>query len=151
MPIQFKNVEEYIASIDKRWLNLFHIIYQAISNNIPKDFLETISYGMIGFVVPLEKYPHGYHVNPKLPLPFVNIAVQKNWISIYHMGLYNNEKLLDWFITEHIREVGKKPTMGKSCIKYKNEKDFPNKTFKQLMKKISLEAYIKNYEKATKK
>lgn len=141
-----KTVEDYINSIDSKWTKLFNLIHTTIKNNIPKEFEETISYNMIGFVVPFSIYPLGYHVNPELPLPFINLGVQKNYISIYHLGLYNNKEILEWFIQSHIKEKGKKPDMGKSCIRYKNINSFPVKTFTQLLKKISVESYIKDID-----
>ena len=45
---------------------------------IPLGYEECISYGMIGYVVPFSLYPSGYHVDPKLPLPFVALANQKS-------------------------------------------------------------------------
>jgi hypothetical protein len=76
-----------------------------------------MSYGMIGYVVPHSIYPDGYHCNPKLPLPFINIASQKNFIALYHMGIYKPD-LLKWFTDEFLNTVIK-IRHGKSCIRFK--------------------------------
>ncbi|MEO5564534.1 MAG: DUF1801 domain-containing protein, partial [Chitinophagaceae bacterium] len=71
-----------------------------VLKNLPKNFKEEMSYGMLGYVVPHTVYPAGYHCDPKLPLPFVSIASQKNFIAFYHMGIYAMPELLKWFTTE---------------------------------------------------
>jgi uncharacterized protein YdhG (YjbR/CyaY superfamily) len=109
-------------------------------------FEEKMSYGMIGYVVPFSIYPKGYHVTPELPLPFVNIASQKNFIALYHMGLYGNKTILDWFVSEYPKHSKRKLDMGKSCIRFKKTEDIPFDLIKELMKKIKLEDYISKYE-----
>ena len=74
-----------------------------IAENLPSGFTETMGYGMIGFVVPHELYSAGYHCDPKLPLPFINIASQKHFIALYHMGLYADTELLELSLI-HISE-----------------------------------------------
>ena len=90
-----------------------------IKKNLPKGYKEEISYGMIGYVVPHSIYPGGYHVDPKIPLPFINIASQKNHVALYHMGIYTKPELLDWFRNEYARFTKKKLDIGKSCLRFK--------------------------------
>ena len=91
------SVEEYINLVPAAQREAIISLRKVIRENIPTGFAEEISYGMIGYVVPHSLYPKGYHCNPKLPLPFLNIAAQKNFIALYHMGLYSNPALLNWF------------------------------------------------------
>src|SRR6185503_9990398 len=100
---------------------------ETISKNIPKGFKEVMSYGMIGYVVPHELFPAGYHCDPKLPLPFVNIASQKNFIAMYHMGIYSSPELLKWFTAEYAKQSPSKLDMGKSCIRFKKPEHIPYK------------------------
>ncbi len=88
---------------------------ETIITHLPKGFAETISYGMIAYVVPHSIYPSGYHCNPKEPLPFMSIASQKNHIAIYHMGLYADRQLMQWFKQEYAKLSKSKPDIGKSC------------------------------------
>jgi hypothetical protein len=53
-------------------------VRKVILKNLDKDYEEGMSYGMIGYYVPHRVYPAGYHCDPKLPLPFANLASQKN-------------------------------------------------------------------------
>ncbi len=91
---------EYIDSLPEDRKSAMSELRKVILKNIPKGFHEEMSYGMIGYVVPHAAYPSDYHCNPKLPLPFMNIASQKNFIAVYHMGIYADKKILDWFTTE---------------------------------------------------
>ena len=97
MQSKVKTVKEYIDSLPADRKNAVLKLRQSVKKNLPKGFKEEMSYGMIGYVVPHSLYPEGYHCNPKLPLPFINIASQKNFIALYHMGVYSDKKLLDWF------------------------------------------------------
>ena len=112
--------EEYISQIPDERRETFAMLRNAIIENIPDGFVEVMSYGMIGYVVPFSIYPKGYHCDPKLPLPFLNIAAQKNFIALYHMGIYANPDLLKWFSEEYPKHSKTKLDMGKGCIRFKN-------------------------------
>ncbi len=140
-------VDEYLATVPAERLPALKKLRTIFKKNLPKGFQETMNYGMIGYVVPHSVYPKGYHCDPKQPLPFINIASQKNGISIYHMGIYGDEKLLKWFQDAHKKASPKKLDMGKSCIRYKNPDDIPFELFTELARKVSAEEYIARVEK----
>ena len=94
-------ISAYLKEIPSERLDSFCKLRETILNNIPEGFVEEMSYGMIGYVVPHITYPDGYHCNPKLPLCFVNIASQKNFIALYHLGIYASPELLEWFVSEY--------------------------------------------------
>ena len=146
-----KTVDEYIENCPAERHPALHKLRSTILKNIPKGFEEQISYGMVGYVVPKEIYPNGYHCDPSLPLPFCNLASQKNYIALYHMGIYGSPELLNWFQTEYKKVVPSKLDMGKSCIRFKKMDQIPFDLIGELMKKISVEDWINNYEKTIKK
>jgi hypothetical protein len=106
---------------------------------------------MLGYVVPHTLYPDGYHVSPDLPLPFVNIASQKNYIALYHMGVYTKPELLSWVEKEYAQHCSTKLDMGKSCIRFKKPDQIPFELIGDLMSKISVQDWIQTYEKLIKK
>jgi hypothetical protein len=110
-----------------------------------------MSYGMIGYVIPHSVYPDGYHCNPKLPLPFISLASQKNFIAFYHMGMYADETLLNWFTTEFPKHSKAKLDMGKSCVRFKKMDDIPFELIGMLVKKMTAKQWIATYEKLYKK
>lgn len=118
---------------------------------MPKGFEETMSYGMIGYVVPHSLYPPGYHCTPHLPLPFFNIASQKNFVAVYHMGIYADSGLLQWFLKEFQKHTTAKLDMGKSCIRFKKMDTIPFKLFGELATKVTPAEWIALYEKNYKK
>lgn len=118
-----------------------------ILGNLPPGFEECMNYGMIGYVVPHSAYPAGYHCDPKLPLPFLNIASQKNFIALYHMGLYASPELLGWFTAEYPKHSKTKLDMGKSCIRFKKPEQIPFELIAQLLRKMSVQDWITLYEK----
>ncbi|MBP6827704.1 MAG: DUF1801 domain-containing protein, partial [Saprospiraceae bacterium] len=139
---------EYVNAIPEERREAFEKLRETIVENIPDGFREEINYGMIGYVVPHRLYPPGYHCDPKLPLPFVSIASQKNFIALYHMGIYANPDLLDWFVSEFPKHSKSKLDMGKSCIRFKKPEHIPFDLIGQLMQKMTVEDWINLYESA---
>jgi len=146
-----KTTKEYLDTLPAERKESMTRLRDTISKNLPKGFSETMSYGMIGFVVPHSKYPSGYHCDPKLPLPFVSIASQKNFVALYHMGIYAMPELLEWFIKEYPKHATTKLDMGKSCIRFKKLEDIPFTLVAELMKKLSPDQWIEVYESQLKK
>jgi uncharacterized protein YdhG (YjbR/CyaY superfamily) len=143
-----KSPEEYVESLPDDRKPVIQKLRQIISEKLPKGFQECMSYGMIGYVVPHSLYPAGYHCDPKLPLPFLSIASQKNFIAIYHMGIYAEPKLLAWFQAEYAKACKSKFDMGKSCIRLKKMDDIPFELIGELASKISPKEWIDLYEEA---
>ena len=133
-----QSIEAYLKEIPEERKTAFLRLRETILKNIPKGFIEQISYGMIGFVVPHNLYPKGYHCNPKLPLPFIGIASQKNFIVLYHMGIYANPELSQWFVSEYPKHSTQKLDMGKSCIRFKKMDQIPFDLIAELVKKHPL-------------
>ena len=138
--------DEYFDSLPDDRKAVMKELRKVILKNLPKGFKEVISYGMVGYVVPHSTYPKGYHCDPKLPLPFLNIASQKNFIAVYHMGIYSDPKLLDWFTKEYPKHSKAKLDMGKSCIRFKKPEEIPFKLIGELASKMTPEQWIEKYE-----
>lgn len=145
-----QSITAYFEEIPEERKKPFLTLRETILKNIPEGFSEQISYGMIGFVVPHNLYPPGYHCNPKLPLPFINIASQKNFIAFYHMGIYANPDLLQ-FIIEYSKHSNQKLDMGKSCIRFKKFDQIPFDLIAELVQKINVKQWINCYESQFKK
>jgi uncharacterized protein YdhG (YjbR/CyaY superfamily) len=147
MQIKAKTPEEYIENIPDNRKEAVRKLRKIILENLPKGFTETIDYGMIGYVVPHSIYPKGYHTDSKQPLPFINLASQKNYISLYHMGLYGNKDLLGWFTKEYSNYTTRKLDMGKGCMRFKNPEQIPFSLIGELVSKITVRDWIANYER----
>ncbi|MBL6661088.1 MAG: DUF1801 domain-containing protein [Crocinitomicaceae bacterium] len=139
-------VKEYLNQIPDERKKAFEELRDAIINNLPKGFEETFQYGMISYVVPHSIYPNGYHVSTDQALPFVSIANQKNFIALYHMGIYAEPSILNWFVNEYPKYCKRKLDMGKSCIRFKKPDDIPYNLIKELLSKISCNTWIEIYE-----
>jgi hypothetical protein len=151
MQIQAVSIEDYISRIPEDRQESFKKLFDTISNNLPEGFEESPGSGMVGWSVPLKTYPAGYHCTPGSPLPFMGLASQKNFIALYHMGLYSKPELLDWFITEFPKHSKKKPDMGKSCIRFKKVEDIPFELIAELSRKMTPGDWISIYESQYKK
>ncbi len=147
MQIQSKNPEEYLQQIPEERKAAFNMLRQTILAHLPEGFEEQLSYGMLGYVVPHSLYPAGYHCDPKLPLPFLSIASQKNFVAVYHMGIYADPELNQWFTSEYAKRVTGKLDMGKSCIRFKKPDLIPFVLIGELVQKMTPQAWIALYEK----
>ncbi|MCC6276216.1 MAG: DUF1801 domain-containing protein [Leptospiraceae bacterium] len=145
-----KTPKEYLDKLPDDRKKIISRLRSVLKKNLPKGFKEVINYGMIGYVVPHSKYPAGYHCNPKDPLPFINLASQKNHISIYHMGFYKGD-LLKWFLAEWKKINKKKPDMGKCCIRFKNMEEIPLELIGELATKLTPDDWIRIYENQMKR
>lgn len=146
-----KTVNEILTSVPADRAEAFNKLHDVIIKNLPMGFEAAISYGGLGYVVPHSIYPSGYHCKPSEPLPFAAIASQKNTINFYHMGIYADTDLLNWFVAEYPKHTKQKLDMGKSCIRFKKFDDIPYKLIGDLMKKMSVKMWISLYESALKK
>lgn len=151
MQYKANSPEEYIKQLPAERQIVIQKIRERILNNLPEGFEEMMSYGMLGYVVPQTLYPAGYHCTPELPLPFLNIASQKNFIAVYHMGIYAEKDLYEWFIKEFPKYSKRKLDMGKSCIRFKYIDDIPYELIGELVKKMTVDEWITIYENNIKK
>lgn len=88
MKIKANNISAYLDNIPEERKAVIQKIISTISKNLPNGFSEKLGYVVPGWVVPQSIYPNGYHCKTELPLPFINVASQKNFIALYHMGIY---------------------------------------------------------------
>lgn len=141
-----QTVDEYLASLPEDRKAAMAKLRKTIQKNLPKGFEEGMTYGMLGYFIPHKTYPNGYHCNPKDPLPFLNVASQKNFIAVYHMGIYADPKLLDWFTNAYAQQVPGKLDMGKSCIRFKKPDQIPFDLIGELCTKMKPADWIARYE-----
>lgn len=148
MRIEASSVEDYLSKAPEDRQDALRRMRQILSDNLPSGFEERLSYGMPGYVVPHSVYPAGYHCNPALPLPFVSFANQKNFIALYHMGLYASEEDMAWFKARWDAKASGKLDMGKSCIRFKNPSKIPWALLEDLAQRVTPEQWIARYESA---
>lgn len=120
-------------------------VRQVILKNLPAGYEEGMQYGMIGYYVPHRLYPTGYHCNPKEPLPYINLASQKNHMAIYMFCLYTDAEQEAWFRGEWAK-TGKKLDMGKSCLRFKKIDDLPLPLIGKAVKRATVKKFIAHYE-----
>ncbi len=140
--------ESYLDAIPNERKTAFALLLKTIEDNLPEGFEACIMYKMLGWQVPYSIYPNGYHCKPKTPLPFLNLANQKGFIALYHMGLYANKNLYDWFVNEYPKHGKYKLDMGKSCIRFKRMNDIPFELIAELIQKMEVQDWIGLYERS---
>ena len=144
-------VMDILSNIPSERAEHFNQLHDVIVKNLPNGFEAAISYGGLGYVIPHTLYPAGYHCKPIEPLPFAGISSQKNSINFYHMGMYSDPLLYEWFVTEYPKHSKQKLDIGKSCVRFKNLDEIPYKLIGELMRKMSAQEWINLYESKLKK
>ncbi|MCU0431538.1 MAG: DUF1801 domain-containing protein [Cytophagaceae bacterium] len=138
--------DQYVKEVPSERLPVMNALRNIIQTNLPEGFEEIIQYGHIAYVVPHSLYPSGYHCDPKQALPFMSIASQKNFIAIYHMGLYADPLMMDWFVKKYSEHSNVKLDMGKSCLRFKKPEHVPLELIGELASKVSPAKWIAFYE-----
>jgi len=151
MTSQATSPEDYIAQLPEDRTDTITKLNNLILKHMPKGLEAGMAYGMLAYYVPKSVYPDGYHCKPFPPLPFINLASQKNFIAFYHSGIYAKKELYDWFVAEYPKHCKYKLDMGKSCIRFKKMDDIPYDLIEQLLGKMSVNEWIDIYEKTIKK
>ncbi|EDP96104.1 DUF1801 domain-containing protein [Kordia algicida OT-1] len=146
MTYEANSVEGYIDQLPEERKEVIANIRKILQENLPEGFSEQVNYNMPSFVVSHSIYPGGYHCDPKLPLPFISYASQKNFVALYHMGIYANKELMEWFVAEYPKHCKRKLDMGKSCIRFKKMDDIPYDLIAELATKMSPNDWINLYE-----
>ena len=139
-------LDAYLLSLPDDRKQAVTALYNVVKQNIPAGFEPVMQYGMITFVVPHSIYSKGYHCKPTDPLPFLSVASQKNFIALYHMGIYADSKLLEWFVNSYAKFTNAKLDMGKSCMRFKKIEQIPFEIIGDLAKKITPQQWIEKYE-----
>ncbi|WP_031495073.1 DUF1801 domain-containing protein [Bryobacter aggregatus] len=145
-----KTVAEYLESLTPERREAISAVRDLILENIDPAFEEGMSYGMIGYWVPHRLYPAGYHCNPSQPLPFANLASQKNYMSLYLMSLYLGEDP-EWFEREWAKSGKKKLDRGKCCLRFKKLADLDLGIAGEAIRRMTAQQYIACYEASRKK
>ncbi|NUL81605.1 MAG: DUF1801 domain-containing protein [Armatimonadetes bacterium] len=148
MATKATSVDQYLAELPEDRKELVLAVRDAILKNLPKGMEETIQYGMIGYVVPHSIYPKGYHCDPKQPLPFAGLALQKNYVSLHLMSLYGHSPTLAWF-QKAWADSGKKLDMGKGCVRLKSLDQTPLDVIGQVIGRMTTEEYVAMFERLT--
>lgn len=141
-----ESIKTFIHSVSEERRDFVNKLHKVIESNLPSGFEVHASNGMLNYVVPLTRYPKGYHATKGGPLPFISIASQKNHIALYHMGLYGNPELMQWFEEAYTQHSPNKLDMGKSCIRFKHLEQIPFDLIGELCQKMDVDEYIAQYE-----
>lgn len=139
------SVAGYLASLTPERRESINAVRRTIIENLDPQYVETMCYGMIGYVVPHSVYPPGYHCNPEQPLPFAALGSQKNYMALHLMCIYGHEAHQAWFRDAWAR-TGKKLDMGKACIRFKRAADLALDVIGEAVRRVPVKKYVEAYE-----
>ena len=137
-------VDEYLAELPPERREVVSAVRDMVRRHLPKGYEEAMAFGMIGYAVPLSRYPVTYN---RQPLAYVAIAAQKNYCSLYLMSAYT-DSADERAVREAFQRAGKKLDMGKSCIRFKRADDIPLEAIGRIIARNSVDEWIATYERA---
>ena len=144
---QAQTVAEYLEALPAERRKVVAAVRKVVKKHLPTGYVERMEFGMIGYGIPLERYPHTYN---KQPLSYIALAAQKNYYALYLMCLYSDDKRTKWF-ADAFKKAGKKLDMGKSCVRFKRLDDLPMDVIAQAVASVTPEEYIAIYESVKRK
>lgn len=134
--------DAYIAELPPERAELVSRLRALVNSSIPAGYVERMSWGMIGWEVPLERYPETYN---KQPLVYAGLAAQKNYTALYLTGVYASAER-----TERLRAAwaasGRKLDMGKSCLRFKRWEDVAQDVLAEAIASMPVETFIAEHE-----
>jgi hypothetical protein len=145
MQSKASTVEAYLESLPSDRRAALQAVREVILKNLDGGYEEGVQYGMIGYYVPHRVFPPGYHCDPRQPLPFASLASQKNYMSVYLMGVYGDTGELRWF-EDAWAKTGKKLDMGKSCVRFKKVEDLALDVIGAVIKRMPAKKYVEQYQ-----
>ncbi len=135
-------VEEYLAGLPEDRRAIVSTVRDVVNEHLPEGYVEQMDYGMISWVIPLETKPDTYNGKP---LGYVALASQKQYVSLYLLGLYSDGPELAWF-EERYAARGLELDMGKSCVRFKQLDDLPLDVIGEAVAMIPVHEYVARYE-----
>lgn len=140
-------VAEYLEELPDDRRKTLVAVRRAIRKHLPAGYKERMNFGMITWEVPLKRYPDTYNGQP---LCFLGLASQKNYCSLYLMGVYG-DKAKEATLREAFRKIDRKMDMGKSCLRFKELEDIPLDAIGEMIAGIPPEELIARAEKTRKR
>jgi hypothetical protein len=136
-------VEAYLAEVPEDRRPAIEAVRAIVVANLPEEFEEVVQYGMISYVVPLERFPDTYNGQA---LAVASLANQKRYLSLYLMGVYGDEGA-EAFLREHW-PPDKPLDMGKSCLRFRRLEDVELDLIGQVIARTSVDDLIAAHERA---
>jgi hypothetical protein len=148
-------VDQFLAELPPERVELVTTVRDLVNANLPEGYHEAMQYGMVGWSVPHDRYPAGYHTDPSQPLPLAALASQKQYVSLYLMGLYipgpgddptDAETADVRWLRDAWAATGRKLNMGKSCVRFKKLDDVAPDVLGQAIARLPVDEYVERYE-----
>ena len=136
-------VAEYLAQLPEERRATIAAVRTHVLRHLPKGYEETMSAGMIAYVIPLARFPKTYNGQP---LWYAALASQKSYCSLHLMRAYGDPQQTS-MLKEAFARAGKNLDMGKACLRFKRVEDLELDAIGQVIASTSPEQYIAIYEK----
>ena len=141
-------IDEYLKQLPEDRRTAIEAVRKVILKSLPKGYEEVLQYGILGYVVPLKVFPAGYLNRKTEPLPYICLASQKNYMSIYLMSVYGDDETQ---FRKEYQAAGKRLDMGKCCVRFRKLEDLPLDVIGRAVARYPMKKWIEICEASHKK
>ncbi|MCF7222291.1 DUF1801 domain-containing protein [Marilutibacter chinensis] len=131
-------VDAYLAELEPQRRTVVATVRDAVNAAMPPGYEETMAYGMIGWGIPLSRYPETYN---KQPLGYVALAAQKRHYALYLMAAYA-DSVQERRLREAYAEAGLRFDMGKCCLRFRSLDTLLLEPVAEVVASMPVEDYI---------
>lgn len=135
-------VDAYLDELPPERRAVVGAVLDVVRRHMPAGYAESMAFGMIGWGVPLARYPNTYNGQP---LGYVALAAQKSHYALYLMCAYGDPGEAAW-LADAFRRAGKRLDMGKSCLRFKKLEDLPLDAIGEFVARTPPDALIARQE-----
>ncbi len=135
-------VAEYLAGLSAERRAAVQAVRAVVNANLPAGYREGVQYGMLGWAIPLADFPQTYNGQP---LGIAALASQKQYLSLYLMGVYGDVQLLAR-LRDGFARAGKQLDMGKSCVRFASVDDLALDAVAEVIRAVPPERLIAMHE-----
>lgn len=151
MQSKAKTVAAYLKELPPDRRAAIAAVRQVVLENVDRETVqETMGYGMIGFSIPHRVFPQGYHCDPSMPVPYIGLASQKQYMSLYLMGVYGGSEE-ERFLRDGFAKAGLRIDLGKCCLRFKRIEDLDLGVVAQTIRRLPARDYLARYVAAVPK
>jgi uncharacterized protein YdhG (YjbR/CyaY superfamily) len=137
------DVAAYLDAAPEQWREMLRDVFGTVAEAMPVGYELGMHWGMPTWVVPLARFPKTYNGQP---LGYVSIGAQKNYLSVYLMGLYSVPEEVEAF-REAWRTSTGRVDMGKSCLRLKKPADVDHELLARTVAGTPVDRFIETYER----
>lgn len=140
-------VDQWLAAVPAERREAINAVRDAVNEHLPPGYEETVDWGMLAWVVPLERLPNTHNGHP---LMLAALGAHTKLMTIYLTSVYGDPKIRREF-EDAYKQTGRKLDMGGSCVHFKKLDDLPLDVVGNVISRVGVDQFVERYESSRRK